>query len=93
MRSVTFPKGLTPLQVWPMKFETENIAVGEFVFIAVVEMCVAVAFSERVLFFFYQKTKQQAQAKQKNVCFRLPTVPKFRSPTLIFSLSFLVFHN
>ena len=26
------------------------------------------------------------KAKQKNVCFRLPTVPKFRSPTPIFTI-------
>ena len=30
---------------------------------------------------------------KKNMCFRLPTVPKFRSPTLLFLLSFLVFYN
>ena len=30
---------------------------------------------------------------KKYVCFQLPTVPKFRSPTLIFLLSFLVFYN
>ena len=27
------------------------------------------------------------------MCFRLPTVPKFKSPTLSFLLSFLVFYN
>ena len=35
----------------------------------------------------------QVKAKQKNMCFRLPTVPKFRSPTLIFLLLFLAFYS
>ena len=30
---------------------------------------------------------------KKYVCFQLPTVPKFRSPTLTFLLSFLFFYN
>ena len=75
MRSVTFPKGLTPLQVWPMKFETENIAVGEFVFIAVVEMCVAVAFSERVLFFFLSENKTTSSGKTKKCVFPIADRP------------------
>ena len=49
------------------------------------------------MIYIYLQTKLKcsltlAQTK-KYVCFRLPTVPKFRSPTLIFLLSFLVSYN
>ena len=57
-----------------MKFETENIAVGEFVFIAVVEMCVAVAFSERVLFFL-SENKTTSSGKTKKCVFPVADRP------------------
>ena len=39
------------------------------------------------------KTADRFLGQTKNMCFRLPTVPKFKSSTLSFLLSFLVFYN
>ena len=35
----------------------------------------------------------QFRPHKKYLCFQLPTVPKVKSPTLIFLLSFLFFYN
>ena len=47
---------------------------------------------DEVVYMLFILGKTLGQTK-KYVCFRLPSVPKFRSPTLSFLLSFLGFYN